>query len=434
MGRHPAEAFADCEKSAPESWAPEGRRGARRVLAKPAVNGEAEALVAELAELLQVYGTPTHHLEDAVDRLAHRLGVEATVFATPTSLQIGFGKTANQRLHLRRVSAGELDLGRLVELDELVTMITDDPSRVAEVRRRLAKLREAPPRYRRATIWAAYAVASGTAASLFGGTWREILISALLASSLGPLAEWLGRRPGSAGLLHPVASFGVSFIAFGLAAMGLGISGDIAVISGLIALVPGLTLTVALTELATGHVVSGTARLAGTGSVFVLMLLGVVMGHTAAERVFGVIPEIVANPYAWIWPLALALAPLAFVVIFSARRREAGWIWLGGVGGVLVARTMGTFAGAELASFAGALFVGLLSNELDRRGRLPASVMRAPGLILLVPGSMGFRSLEALYRHEAVHGIEGIFTTALVGAALAGGLLVANLIRAPRGG
>ena len=49
----------------------------------------------------------------------------------------------------------------------------------------------------------------------------------------------------------------------------------ILVLSGIIGLLPGLGLLVAMQELGTGNLVSGTARMAGTGLVFVLLAFGV---------------------------------------------------------------------------------------------------------------------------------------------------------------
>jgi uncharacterized membrane protein YjjB (DUF3815 family) len=48
--------------------------------------------------------------------------------------------------------------------------------------------------------------------------------------------------------------------------------------------------------------------------------------------------------------------------------------------------------------------------------------------MLLVPGSLGFRSLVALMDDNVVSGIETAFTTTLVAAALVAGLLAANLL------
>ena len=58
----------------------------------------------------------------------------------------------------------------------------------------------------------------------------------------------------------------------------------------------------------------------------------------------------------------------------------------------------------------------------------PASVVVAPGVLVLVPGSVGFRSIAALMDSSVVAGIDTAFSALLTGIALVVGLLVANVV------
>lgn len=393
---------------------------------------------------MHAYGAPTHRLEDAVNRAAAALELRLAVLATPTSLQMAFGPIGEQRVHLLRVEPDAMDLGRLAELDDIVLALEAERNEgrspnVAAARAQVEALRARPARYARGWQWAAQALASATGAPLFGGGWREAALAGLLGASLGPLASVIGRKRGGAGLFEPLAAFWGATVAFSAAALwtaGAALIPEVIVLSAVIVLLPGLRLTVGISELATGHVVSGTARLASAGAVFALMLLGIITGRAVAASLFGApLPatvDVAASPGAAFW-VGLSLAPIAFVVLFNARPTELGWIAVGGIGGVLVAHSLAPLLGPALASFSGAAFIGLLANELDRRKRLPASVLRAPGLIMLVPGGLGLRSLDAIYHQDALGGLEGLFSTTLIGVALAGGILVANFVRAPRG-
>jgi uncharacterized membrane protein YjjB (DUF3815 family) len=49
-------------------------------------------------------------------------------------------------------------------------------------------------------------------------------------------------------------------------------------------------------------------------------------------------------------------------------------------------------------------------------------------MLLLVPGSVGFRSLHALLQHDVLSGIETGFAMALVAVSLVTGLFLANLV------
>ena len=58
----------------------------------------------------------------------------------------------------------------------------------------------------------------------------------------------------------------------------------------------------------------------------------------------------------------------------------------------------------HLAAFLGAMAVCLVGNALARFTERPAQLFILPGLILLVPGSFGFLSLEAFLRGEFLGG------------------------------
>lgn len=400
-------------------------------------NDPREALVVELASAMHAWGSPSYRVEDAATRLADHLGVELTILSTPTALQVAFGEMGAQRMHLLRVNPQEIDQSRLCELDELLTRIEHDVVDVREGRLAIRELKRREPRFSAGMVAVGFGLASACAAVLFGGTLEESIIAGALSFLIAPLARRLGRSRGSAGLLEPVASFFVGFMAYLLPGLGVRAVPEIVTLAGLIVLVPGFRFTVSLTEIATGHVVSGMSRLGGAGSVFVLMLLGVVFGRALAVGVVGT-PEIIvdAPPVAAV-AVAIAVAPFGFFILFSARRSEMLLLWVGCVLTVLVARGVGLLAPSHLegvlASFIGALFLGALGNEFDRRRYMPASVMRSTGLILLVPGALGLQSLESMFRQDSIAGVEGLFATSLIAAALAGGLLVANLLRPPRG-
>ncbi len=92
-----------------------------------------------------------------------------------------------------------------------------------------------------------------------------------------------------------------------------------------------------------------------------------------------------------------------------------------------------TLLGPELGVFAGAFVAALASNLLARWRGLPSLVTLSPALLLLVPGSVGFRSLALLLDREVLDGIEAVFRMIIMFAALVAGLQVAGVaLPAPR--
>jgi uncharacterized membrane protein YjjB (DUF3815 family) len=73
-----------------------------------------------------------------------------------------------------------------------------------------------------------------------------------------------------------------------------------------------------------------------------------------------------------------------------------------------------------------------VSNAFARTFDRPAAVPLLPGLILLVPGSLGFRGVFSMLQSDVVSGVDAGFKAVLVSAALVAGLLFANIALPPR--
>ena len=77
---------------------------------------------------------------------------------------------------------------------------------------------------------------------------------------------------------------------------------------------PGLTLTAAMTELATRHLASGTARLSGAFITFLAIAFGVALGNRIGGAAFG-LPPVATRP----------AARAGRVSSLWWRRRSASW-------------------------------------------------------------------------------------------------------------
>jgi uncharacterized membrane protein YjjB (DUF3815 family) len=77
--------------------------------------------------------------------------------------------------------------------------------------------------------------------------------------------------------------------------------------------------------------------------------------------------------------------------------------------------------------------VGCAGNLFARVFDRPSSIPIVPGLLLLVPGSIGFQSFSSLLGRETLSGVESAFQAVLAAVALVMGLLFANVLIPPRG-
>jgi uncharacterized membrane protein YjjB (DUF3815 family) len=277
----------------------------------------------------------------------------------------------------------------------------------------------------------ATALLSASAAVFFAGSPREVLVSLGLGTGVGLLGVLTQRFQSLSRLFTLLAAAFVGATATLLARV-LPISVPIATLSGLISLLPGLTITVALAELATRNLASGTARLAGAMVVFLELGVGAALGWrasallpTALRAVSGGLPNAAT-------PVAILLSTLACVVLFRARPRDVWIIVLVGFLAYGASRGGSLLLGPELGACIGGLVVGLVSNLSARLRDVPASVAQTPGLILLVPGTLGFQGFGALLDSDPTAGVLATFRMFIIAGSLVGGLLVAAVVVPPR--
>ena len=391
----------------------------------------AVGFVLELGRALHQAGHPAQRLEDMLGAISDRLGLSNhQFFSTPTSIMASFGPLGRQRTHMLRVVPGEVNLGTLAALEQVSLEVAQGRMSPVEGVAAINRITTAPEPYGPALTTVAYGVVSGAATQFLGGGGHEVAVAALLGLALGVLAVGTRGRPRLGRVFEPVAAFVVSAGAIGLAHAISPLSVLIATLGGLIVLLPGLTLTVAMSELATRNLASGTARISGAFMTFLAIAFGVALGNRIGGAVFGSAPASAASAPLPEWSayVAVVAAGLGFVVVLRAEARDALWIVAIGALGVLGGRGGAATLGVELGTFAGALAVGLASAAYARLKHRPASVVSVPGILLLVPGSVGFRGLTSLMERQAVAGIETIFSMILTAVALVAGLLIAAAV------
>lgn len=388
-----------------------------------------EAFILRLGRLLHQHGAPADRLESDLDSTARALGLEAQFLSTPTGLQLAFGGLDEQRVHLLRMELGDASLGKLCEVHEIARAVETGEVEPDAGLAALKSVEHRAPRFGRAQIVASFGIASAGAARLFGGGWTEIVASFALGIVIASLPRWIPSKRNPIGLFEPLAAFVVALLAAGLARI-TEVQSSIVTLASLIVLLPGLSMTLAFAELASKHLVSGTARLLGALTNFFGLTLGIALAHAFAQKLLP--PALASDAGAglptWTVCAAIVLSPPAFGVLFQARVREFGWIAAASLSGLAGAWLGKIAVGATLAGFVGALALGLVAQAYARRTRGPTMVPVLPGLLMLVPGSVGLESLTLFLSEHPAEGLQAAFRTILSALALVGGVLVARAL------
>jgi uncharacterized membrane protein YjjP (DUF1212 family) len=391
------------------------------------------SLCLELGQAFQAFGIPAHRFEDALARIAARLGLEGQFFALPTAFFASLGMGGHQWTFIQRSPSGEANLAKLSDLQETTDALLEGRLSTAEARDQVREILAAPERWGAFLTVVCFGLGSAPAAVFFGGGWREMVLTAVLGSLVGLTAVLLGRTTGSSRLVYPVAGTLVGFLALAAANGFNHVSPHVLTLAGLIVLLPGLRLVVSMNELATGNLVAGTARLVDTAMTFLSLGFGVALGQRLAAPLLDRALQGVPVPLpTWTLLPTLLLAATAFVVIFKARVKDLPWIFAACVLAFYGSRQGAALLGPQFGVGLGAFALGLGSNLYTRIKHRPSVVTLLPGLMVLVPGGLGFRGLEFIIQKQVVVGLDTAFQALFVAIALLMGLLLAHAAVQPR--
>jgi uncharacterized membrane protein YjjP (DUF1212 family) len=387
----------------------------------------------DLGGALLSAGCPTHRLEDAIVKIAALEGYQADAFGVPTGLFVSLSGGGVERPIVRmiRVKVWATDLERLALIDRVFNQVLERRVPLAMARRLLDHIEAKPPAYPPGAGLVARACTAGAAAVFFRGGWLEIGAAAAGGLLVGLVHRLLGHHARTALLGDFMGAVLAAAVAAGASFAMPGLAREVVVLSVIILLVPGMALTTGLAELVHKNLVSGGAKLMEAMVTFISIVFGIAV-VIALEKLLGFPPAEAAargpDPGLLMNAGALLATSAGFAVIFSVPPRLAP--------GALLTAAVGwttSFLGVRhlpgsLAAFAGALSIALVANAIARLTQRPGQIFLLPALVLLVPGSFGFLSLESFLRGDLLHGATKGFEMFLTGGAIVTGLLVANVL------
>ena len=397
------------------------------------------AFVCEIAGRLHTYGTTAQRLEGALITLSTRLSLECEPWSNPTGLILSFSDPAkplgmSDTTRVIRLAPGENDLRKLVEADRIAEAVAGGEMSIAQGHTALRAMDRKPSLRFRATQLFAFGLASGAVAGLWRLPWIDIATATLIGLLIGLMLQLTDQRPRLKEASDALAALLAGLVAVLVATFIHPLNLNTVIIASLVVLLPGMTLTNAVNELTSQHLVSGTARFAGAIATILKLTVGSLIAVTLAQLV-GLYPEVrAARPQPdWVEWLSLVLAAYAFAVLFKAHRRDYGWVMAAAICGYLISRYAGDAWGSPVGIFLSALTLTAAGNAFARWANKPGAIIRVPGIIMLVPGSASLRGLMSLVQQQDVAvGNSALLTVTNIVMALVAGLLFGNLLVSAR--
>lgn len=388
--------------------------------------------ILKFGKALHSVGSPAHTLESTIQGLCQQFGIKGSVVSLPTAIFSSFSHGEEEVTKIERVEPKGINLGRLSKVDLVSQEVMQGQISFEEGAQRLDEIDSVENEYEPWVRVMSFVMASIGFMILFGGTWIDLFTSAFVGFLIGLLS--LIRPMGVVvQIFEGIIAMVAAFIAYTLHKMIPGLNTGVVILSGLIIFMPGLFITIAISEIATQNLTSGTSRLMGGAMILLKLAFGVFLGSKLASWFslpplpyeFSIVPE-------WMVVITLPLTSLMSVVIFKAEKSDWKWVTLAGVFGYACSKVGSHYLGSEVGMFFGGACVGAMSNIFARLKNRPSSIFQFPGIILLVPGSVGYRSLSFLFERNMVGGLDTAWTMISIAMALVVGIFLGNIIIKPR--
>ncbi len=396
-------------------------------------------------------GSSVGTVEDTLGEIARAHGSECEIVALPNTLMIKLGPpSAPGRPNISgQWDQGErwaplldftvqrltsLKLDQMSELMPLIDRVRRKTLTPRDAAQQIDRVLAQPHRFPWPLIIFGYFLSCAGLTLLYQPFWRSVAVTGAMGIFVGAMSLWFRRRPRFELLLPVLAAIVVSTVMFTLAESGVIYGAATLIVPPLVMFLPGAILTTGMIELASMHILSGSARLMYGAATLFLLYIGIAVGLSLsglpASQVYG--SQVTSFPW-WAPVLGTLLFGAGTFIRLSGANRDLFWMLLvlyvamvsQAVGERWVSPYFGAFLGATLMT---------LSSELIARSpkRTPALASRALAFWFLVPGARGLLGVTNILGKDYQSAVIGIGEMLGLMGAIALGVLLGTLTVSPR--
>ena len=381
------------------------------------------------AKTLHESGLPAHRLERLLEIASLKMGLKADFFISPGSVFVSFNVDSKIVTHLKKVGEASLHLEKIDRVESLLNDVSNSKISLEAGAEQLETAHTSATSYNGWITTLFFGISTGSAACVFGGGILEIMCSFIIGVGISGLFSFVRVFPRIEKLIVFIAAFYAFVVASFFNSFFIGFNKEIASICGLILLIPGFSFTVAITEMVNNHLISGLSKFTQSFVIFVMLALGIGVADKVMQGLLNVTPVInVFSLPSWSIAVALIGVPVGFIVLLKAKRSDALWIsfacWLS----YLMYTFTSSYVAAPIAVFLSSVLLGFASNVFAKIKKRNSAIMLVPGMILLVPGSLGFFSISNLLQSNIVEGIEIALKMLTTSMALVMGIIVSDVL------
>lgn len=401
-------------------------------------------------QLLLQYGAETARVEETVHRLGTGLGCTwLDILVSPNAIVATTISGEAFRTKVRRVVRfGGVNLTAVAVVNRLSRQVNRGELDRAGVRAALEEITARPHAYSRYLVILLVGLACAAFSKLFGGDWVVFGVTWLAAAAAMFVRQEMTRRHVNALLNVVITALVAGLIActaIQVLALPSAQNPQIAIAASVLLLVPGVQLVNASEDLLKGHTVTGIVRGINGGLISMGIALGlaIALGLTNIDDLW---QPFTSPSVFWVDAFWSGVAALGFALLFNVPPRTLWACVLCGATGHAT-RTMILNSGwqgvsnTEMATFIGALVIGVLGELLARRLRIPTPTFTICGVIPMIPGTFAFGAMIGMLQLAGVLSVNTLpvgpdllvtmttnfIKTALILGALAAGIAIPSL-------
>ena len=415
-------------------------------ITSPDRNGQATTVAMRRLEALLRFGSlmlsageTTFRVRRSMAAIACGLGLESLSVQLGARNLVASGRCEGETATLvRDVAVASVNTARIGALEALArTVPLDMNSR--EFAAKLATIESAPPRYSIAQICMAVGAACAAFAFLNGEPWAQVAacsIGGVIGQGLKSFLICRRFNQYAVTALCALVASALYCVGAGLAhAVGFSVSrSSVGLVSSVLFLIPGFPLVTALLDQLQHETVAALSRLAHA----MMFVLTAAVGLSVVIAIVGFSIETspqytVAKPLTvfW-WAIASFCGGCGLAILYNGTWRNVLYVGVIALIGNEV-RLLLYDSGMQLplATFLGALTVGLTASVAGRWINEARVALTVPAAVMMVPGLCALETLVYFARGEILQGLSAGVLVGFVVGSIAFGLAAARFISQP---
>lgn len=386
-----------------------------------------------LGKSLHRYGASSDRIEKALDLVSKNLGIKADFFSIPTSITASFKLDSDvEETRMERLAPGKVNLSKLRHVDQTVDYVVEDKMTIEQGTDLIGNILNQKPLYNNYLVTFSYGLISCGVSIFLKGSWVDAFSSFILGLIVGLFSETV-KEERLDSIREGITAFFITMVTLSCTLITPHLNTNIIILSSLIVLVPGLMVTTSMIELASQNLTSGTARLTGSMMILMKISFGVYLA-TKLALTLGISPhatQVTVHPI-WVNIIMLLVVATGLSFTFQANKSDMPWIIAAASLSFASSKLFAMISSEAAGPFLSGAIIAATSNVFSRYKKRPAMIFLLPAIILLVPGSIGFKGINLVFNKDLLAGVDSIFNMGLIGISLVSGTYFGSLLVKPR--